>query len=157
MLKRYRAKLRRQSGASLLPSSNTIITHWMKQSKRAPQLISSYFSSEQGFVYESSCILEDVEYFKVGVDDCAFITVKLLTGRTHQIRAQFGALGWPLYGDWMYGDIDNRDSDIDAQLGDEDTHDSGDKFCPNIHLRCINLQFSMNNEIFDFKVDDLAP
>ena len=31
------------------------------------------------------------------------VKVDLLTGRTHQIRAQLGLVGWPLVGDPMYG------------------------------------------------------
>jgi 23S rRNA pseudouridine955/2504/2580 synthase len=36
-------------------------------------------------------------------DGLSLIRVKLLTGRTHQIRAQFAAAGHPLLGDGKYG------------------------------------------------------
>ncbi|MDR1598688.1 MAG: RluA family pseudouridine synthase [Oscillospiraceae bacterium] len=32
------------------------------------------------------------------------VAARLLTGRTHQIRAQFAAAGWPILGDDKYGD-----------------------------------------------------
>ena len=36
-------------------------------------------------------------------DDLSLVFVKLLTGRSHQIRVQFAAIGHPLYGDQKYG------------------------------------------------------
>jgi 23S rRNA pseudouridine1911/1915/1917 synthase len=35
--------------------------------------------------------------------DLSLVEVELLTGRTHQIRAQFSSRGCPLYGDRKYG------------------------------------------------------
>lgn len=37
--------------------------------------------------------------------DCSLVQIKLETGRNHQIRVQFASRGWPLLGDWRYGDI----------------------------------------------------
>ena len=48
-------------------------------------------------------------------DKYSIIQVKLLTGRTHQIRVHFSHLGHPLYGDWLYGDGDNERNLIDRQ------------------------------------------
>ena len=36
-------------------------------------------------------------------DECALITVYPLTGRTHQIRVHFAAIGHPVLGDSLYG------------------------------------------------------
>mgnify|MGYP000805944117 CR=1 FL=1 len=36
------------------------------------------------------------------------VQVQLLTGRTHQIRAQMAAAGWPLLGDGKYGKLDKQ-------------------------------------------------
>lgn len=36
-------------------------------------------------------------------DDCSFVEIELETGRTHQIRLQFSAHGFPIVGDNLYG------------------------------------------------------
>ena len=37
------------------------------------------------------------------VGDFTWVEIELETGRTHQIRLQFGSRGTPIVGDWMYG------------------------------------------------------
>lgn len=36
-------------------------------------------------------------------DDCTYVEIKLITGRTHQIRVHFDSIGFPLLGDCVYG------------------------------------------------------
>lgn len=38
----------------------------------------------------------------------SLVSVKLITGRHHQIRVQFSSRGYPLYGDQRYGTLDNK-------------------------------------------------
>ena len=33
---------------------------------------------------------------------CSLVRLRLLTGRTHQIRVHMSAMGWPVLGDWLY-------------------------------------------------------
>lgn len=42
-------------------------------------------------------------------ENCSLVRVKLITGRTHQIRAQFGSRKYPLYGDRAYGSREKCD------------------------------------------------
>ena len=44
------------------------------------------------------------------------VKVKLITGRHHQIRLQFKALGYPLYGDQLYGKENNEQIRLYAYL-----------------------------------------
>ncbi|MBI5178251.1 MAG: RluA family pseudouridine synthase [Nitrospinae bacterium] len=48
---------------------------------------------------EAVTLYETVERFA----DCALVRVKLKTGRTHQIRVHFSAIGHPIMGDAVYG------------------------------------------------------
>lgn len=46
------------------------------------------------------------------IDDCGTVEALLLTGRTHQIRASFSAIGHPLVGDVKYGAKKNGKTDF---------------------------------------------
>ena len=54
-------------------------------------------------------ILEFTKICEKSLGECRLnlVRVKLLTGRTHQIRVQFATRGCPLYGDGKYGAKDN--------------------------------------------------
>ncbi|XP_075513767.1 RNA pseudouridine synthase 6, chloroplastic [Primulina tabacum] len=93
-----------------------VITHYMRPVNIAPRLISGDFVDGWHL-----CQLEVLECRKVpwpnsmieennGIEDCGWpaknfayeCKINLLTGRTHQIRAQLAACGAPLVGDSMY-------------------------------------------------------
>ena len=64
------------------------------------------------------CILRVLESLPVG-DGYYESRVELLTGRTHQIRAQFAALGAPLVGETLYRSPEDDESGVRVQKPDE--------------------------------------
>ncbi|XP_024984521.1 RNA pseudouridine synthase 6, chloroplastic-like isoform X1 [Cynara cardunculus var. scolymus] len=93
-----------------------VMTHYMRPFRRAPKIISNDFIEEWNL-----CQLEVLECRKVpwpnallqkeyGIEDFNWpnkefayeCKINLLTGRTHQIRAQLAACGAPIVGDSMY-------------------------------------------------------
>ncbi|MDZ4660473.1 MAG: RluA family pseudouridine synthase [Pseudomonadota bacterium] len=72
-------------------------THYMKRDPRAPKVL----SREAQFNWKK-CDLELVSCQPVS-DSLFRVEIELLTGRSHQIRAQFSLLGSPILGDIMYG------------------------------------------------------
>ena len=44
-----------------------------------------------------------LEYTRLTADDPSLVTIRLHTGRSHQIRVQFSSRGFPLVGDHKYG------------------------------------------------------
>lgn len=51
----------------------------------------------------------EYEVIKIAEDKlCSLLKIQLKTGRTHQIRVHFSYIGFPLVGDWLYGNGDNE-------------------------------------------------
>lgn len=77
------------------------LIHYMEPSPRAPKKVSQIFT--EGWD-ECELLIEDQKDYEVnGLNDVQLIRINLLTGRTHQIRAQLSEIGYPLLGDKMYG------------------------------------------------------
>lgn len=71
--------------------------HYMQPSPRAPKVVSSEF--KEGW---QECVLDVLEVNPIGAESTE-VFINLITGRTHQIRAQLSALGNPIIGDCQYG------------------------------------------------------
>lgn len=84
-----------------------LVTHWMKKDQWAPREV---YAEER--LDTQRCDLEILES-----EFCGAVTrlrIRLLTGRTHQIRAQMKLLGHPVLNDVMYGAERRRDGEIIA-------------------------------------------
>lgn len=47
----------------------------------------------------------ETRYRVIGTQgDMSWLELKPLTGRTHQLRVHCAAMGWPIIGDWVYGE-----------------------------------------------------
>lgn len=108
------------------------LTHYMQPSPRAPKLVSSEKSA--GWLLCQLDILDYEEDFQ----SHSLLSIQLLTGRTHQIRAQLSAMGHPIVGDKSYGSPVVLD---------------GNKI-DKIALEAFYLAFSWENKKFSFKVAD---
>lgn len=72
------------------------LIHYMESSPRAPKKVTAYFQ-------EKSALCE-LEIEKQSVQsNFSWFQINLLTGRTHQIRAQLSAMEAPILGDTLYG------------------------------------------------------
>lgn len=74
-----------------------LMTHYMEPSPRAPKTVST--EAHEGW---QECQLEVIgsRYWEEGITE---VRIRLITGRTHQIRAQMAASGFPIVGDVTYG------------------------------------------------------
>jgi len=91
-----------------------LVTHYMEPSPRAPKNVSS---EPQPKWQECQLRILRVENFKEVQEQ--EVRVELLTGRTHQIRAQLAALGASICGDVMYGapkKYDLEKIDLEAEV-----------------------------------------
>jgi 23S rRNA pseudouridine1911/1915/1917 synthase len=87
--KRYRALI-----ATAVPEGDLV--HYMAPGDRAPRIVGT--EAQEGW---KLCALTVERVTAAG--DFFQAEIKLHTGRTHQIRAQLGAIGAPVVGDTLYG------------------------------------------------------
>lgn len=120
--KRIRKFYRARVEGPLLQAQTLI--HHMESSPRAPKKVSR--AEQPGWAYCELQILGQ---------QGAWVNIELKTGRTHQIRAQLSDMGWPIWGDRMYG------SKIDLGLD-------------RIALQACRLQFEYGNQEFEFNLPE---
>lgn len=104
------------------------LIHYMEPSPRAPKTVSE--SAQESWAL---CELEILQQKKV--DDMTWLKIDLLTGRTHQIRAQLSASLAPIVGDQLYGS---------KKIWKENA----------IALRACELQFNWNHQLMQFNLDE---
>ncbi len=90
--------------AALIQTAITLpsrLIHYMEPSPRAPKKVSPVFQEDWD---ECELLIEKQEPYEVpGENDIVKLKINLITGRTHQIRAQLAETGYPLLGDQLYG------------------------------------------------------
>lgn len=74
------------------------ITHWMEKGEWAPRVVHADF-------VENSMMCKLTVLKRQAEGDVTRLHLHLQTGRTHQIRAQMGAMGHPVLNDEMYGGV----------------------------------------------------
>lgn len=90
--------------------------HWMLKSDRSPKIIKDHEFSESQL-----CELEVLSCSKIGIPndiniksindfDIYELKIRLISGRTHQIRSQLAFEGFPILGDSLYGGLASSDS-----------------------------------------------
>lgn len=92
------------------------LIHYMEPSVRAPKKVSLIFNESW-----DECELhieKQTDYYLENYSDLKILKINLLTGRTHQIRAQLSEIGFPLVGDATYGSdqVWLKDSKINLQI-----------------------------------------
>lgn len=110
-------------------TSTGLIQHYMEQSPRGPKVVSS-----EPHPQWQECLLE-IEKTTAIDENKSEVIIRLITGRTHQIRAQLSALGHPIIGDHTYGASKIFDFD-------------------KIELKAYSLEFEdpITNEQYKFKI-----
>lgn len=92
----YKAVIKKNKTAEKLRPG--LYQHWLVKSKRSPKTILN-LETQNSTPIELK-VLSVTDYILPGTE---LIDLELLTGKTHQIRAQLSHLGCPLLGDHLYG------------------------------------------------------
>ena len=95
-------------------SSGEVITHYLLSDRTLPRVFRDVPDDERSWL---ECRLRIVAVskesfgsaFRTDNSDICGVEIELLTGRPHQIRGQMSALGFPLFGDEMYGGVSCAD------------------------------------------------
>lgn len=104
------------------------LVHYMEPSPRAPKKVSQI--AQEGW---DICELK-IEQQKI-FDHYSWIKINLLTGRTHQIRAQVSEIGAPIIGDRLYG----------SRLGNDENK---------IALRAQEIEFTWAGQSHQIKLSE---
>ena len=95
LFKKYRARV---DGKWITPEGGSLLTHHMVKSFRSPKVISAIPK-----VDTQMCQLEVLDFSYNSNHHFSDLKIRLITGRSHQIRAQLAFEGYPLRGDTAYG------------------------------------------------------
>jgi 23S rRNA pseudouridine1911/1915/1917 synthase len=98
--KTYRAGVEGQLALTPLPRTET---HWMIDSLRQPKQVSAFEIANSKKCELGILQIEKVQSESQNAENQQILTLNLITGRTHQIRAQLSSLGAPILGDSLYG------------------------------------------------------
>jgi 23S rRNA pseudouridine1911/1915/1917 synthase len=124
VIKIYKASVKQNKNAP--PLTNRIYTHYMKPSPRAPKIVVDSLMPDY-----DPCDLEILNIENsLSEASTQKITIRLITGRTHQIRAQLSHLGYPINGDLMYGSTHSIHSNNESP--------------ERIELQCFSLTFKLS-------------
>lgn len=104
------------------------LVHYMESSLRAPKKVTEYFQ-------EKSALCELEIENQVIQNNLSWIRINLLTGRTHQIRAQTSAMKAPIVGDKLYGSVLERSNN-------------------SIALRACEIEFLWNERAYQFQLSE---
>lgn len=102
--------------------------HYMEKTRYAPKTVLDRQRSNTQI-----CQLKILN--KLKMQEHTLLEIELITGRTHQIRAQLSFLGYPILGDSMYSDLDSRNQDEVIQL------------------RCVYLRFPWQGKPLECKLE----
>ncbi|GBG30644.1 RNA pseudouridine synthase 6, chloroplastic [Hondaea fermentalgiana] len=109
-----------------LPPDGTLLTHYMDLRSGGAKRVAD--ECEAGGCDKEASLIVLGHAPVPGHPRRRFVQIQLLTGRTHQIRAQFAHIGWPLAGDCMYHPDLASPADLDFLL------------------KCYRLAFTYQNE-----------